>query len=72
VVNGSSQTLFVNGVAAITTTYNFTEWNTSGNLYIGASPAFNEYFSGYIDDVRISKNAARYAVNFAVPTKAFL
>jgi hypothetical protein len=49
--------------------------NNSYGLSVGATILSNgttsDYFSGYLDDLRITKGTARYANNFNVPTKAF-
>lgn len=49
--------------------------NNSYGLTVGATILSNgttsDYFSGYLDDIRITKGTARYTSNFNVPTKAF-
>lgn len=49
--------------------------NNSYGLSVGATILSNgtssDYFSGYLDDLRITKGTARYNGNFSVPTKAF-
>ncbi|NBX73029.1 MAG: LamG domain-containing protein [Alphaproteobacteria bacterium] len=44
--------------------------NYSLNLY-GTTISSGEYFKGYMDDIRITKNTARYTSNFSVPIAAF-
>ncbi len=39
---------------------------------VGADPNGNYAFTGYIDEVRISKGVGRYSSNFTAPTSAFL
>jgi phage protein U len=65
--SGTDTKLFVNGTQAGST---YTDTNnyiqsplTIGARYTGA----NEFFNGYIDDVRISKGVARYINNFTAP-----
>ena len=61
-------TLYVNGTASgsISSSYNF------GNfLYIGGRPS-SQYFTGYMDDIRITKGYARYTSNFTAPTSALI
>lgn len=43
---------------------------TSSDLYIGGNSAGGEYFNGYIDEVRITRNDGFYARYF-LPTSAF-
>jgi len=43
----------------------------SGPIGIGRSSAGTQLFSGYMNDVRVTKGVARYTSNFSVPTEAF-
>ena len=73
-VRTSSTTLnlFINGVSAGTPA-------VSGSLYAGAHGSRianlywsgNFYYSGFIDDLRITKGVARYTTTFTPPDKAF-
>jgi hypothetical protein len=67
--------VFINGVlratgSTDTSTYDFGQ----GGTCVGASPwdGANGWYSGYIDDLRITKGIARYTSNFTPPTSAFL
>jgi len=63
--------VFVNGSFAVSTpdSYNYgvqpimTIGNTSSSTYV------NNYFQGYIEDLRITKGLARYLTTFVPPTK---
>ena len=68
--NGSSLVLYVNGVSAGSTT-NTTDFS-DGYAVIGnaAYNGTNYFFNGYLDDLRITKGAARYTSNFTPPTAA--
>ncbi len=66
--NGSIMRLYVDGVQAGTRTQTGNIDAATGALTIGASGTSN-YFTGKIDEVRIS-NIARYSANFA-PLKVF-
>jgi hypothetical protein len=67
--NGTSISLYVNGVSEATITY-------SGSLDSGTSEASivggstSAYCNGYIDDLRITKGVARYIGNFTPPSAA--
>lgn len=67
---GSSIRLFVNGTLGNTVTYSGTFTGTYVNNVIGKTVS-NGYYSGYIDDFRITKGFARYTANFTPPTAAF-
>ena len=63
--------LFINGVQSATST---TTSSPTGNLSVVVgvdSPANGNYFSGYIDDIRITSGACRYEANFTPPTEQF-
>jgi hypothetical protein len=69
--SGTSMRLFVNGVQSgttqtVSTAYNLgvtsTTIGSQGNLY---------YFTGYMDELRITKGVARYTANFTPQTSAF-
>jgi len=40
-------------------------------LYLGATNASTQYFTGYINDLRVTRGIARYTSNFTPPTQAF-
>ncbi len=65
--NGTSLKTYVNGTqdGSTTNSANFT------NSIIRVGGVLNGYFTGYIDDLRISK-FARYTTNFTPPTSTFL
>lgn len=67
---GSSIRLFVNGTLGNTVTYSGAFTGTYVNNVIGKTVS-NGYYSGYIDDFRITKGFARYTANFTPPTAAF-
>ena len=68
--NGTTYRLFINGVlnGSGTTVKNF---STSNGMTIGANNIPMTFFSGYINDLRITKGVARYTSNFTVPTQPF-
>ncbi len=69
-VSGSTRA-FVNGTQ-VGSTYTDTNNYATRPLRIGADPNGNYAFTGYVDDVRISKGAGRYSSNFVAPTSALV
>lgn len=72
VKSGSTFTLYVDGssVGTSTTTSYHT---TNSSVSIGwAGGGGGSPYTGYIDDLRITKGVARYTANFTAPTAAFL
>lgn len=66
--SGSSFVLYKNGVSVISLTNTGSISPTSNLLTVsGGDP---EGYTGYIDDVRITKGIARYTANFTPPTRA--
>jgi hypothetical protein len=69
--NGSAITIYVNGTSDGTAT-------SSASLDGGVSQAISiaknstDYYTGYIDDLRITKGVARYTANFTAPTSALI
>jgi hypothetical protein len=64
---------FVNGTA-IGSPWNKTNNNTNSNpSFWGKNPTGTNanYFDGWLDEVRISKGAARYTTNFTPPTEPY-
>ena len=59
--------IFLNGisVASGTITYSFV---ANSSAFVGGSSRESFYFTGYIDDLRITKGIARYTSNFTPPT----
>jgi len=56
----------------------YKDGNSLGTMSVNYSLTLNaatissgEYFKGYMDDIRITKNTARYTSNFSVPIAAF-
>jgi hypothetical protein len=65
--SGTSTRLFLNGVQQ-GTTYTDTRNYIATPVTIGARFNNTQNFTGYIDDLRISKGVARYTTTFPVPT----
>jgi hypothetical protein len=69
---GTASLIYVDGVLSgfksITKTIN----SAQGSLQVGRNEDSNTWFmNGYIDDLRITKDIARYTGNFTPPTAAF-
>ncbi len=71
-VSGTAGKLFIGGVQRASGTVSGTRVQARTEFRIGylATDA-NRYFSGYIDDIRITKGVARYTSDFSVPTEEF-
>jgi hypothetical protein len=68
VKNGTTITIYVNGVSSATGTDSNTY--AAATAYIG-SEAAGSYLNGFIDDLRVTRGFARYTANFTAPTAAF-
>jgi hypothetical protein len=62
---------FINGTQVGSNYVDFNNYASRG-LRIGADPNGSFAFTGYIDDVRISKGVARYTGTFVAPTTALV
>ena len=69
--SGSSLKLFINGTTDGTATNSTDISGSTARLTVGATPSGTVTFTGYIDELRITKGYARYTANFSVPTAAF-
>jgi hypothetical protein len=69
--DGTNIKAYMNGTVGSTSAVSTTAlMTTSGQICIGSALGFsNSYFTGFIDDLRISK-VARYTANFTPPIKA--
>ena len=69
---GSTFRTFINGVLNQVSTHTLIPVNQTVPFTVGGDAAgFNQFFTGYIDDLRITKGIARYTANFTPPTAAF-
>ena len=71
--NGSTITLYVNGITAGSVSFNGWSWGSGAegsNLYLGytAGSSITSYFTGYISNARVVNGSALYTGNFAPPT----
>lgn len=69
VATGSEWQVYVNGVKSSTTIPYTTVAPSTQSMFIGRGG--DGGYSGYIDEVRITKGVARYSANFTPPTSAF-
>lgn len=69
--NGSAWTMYVDGTSRATGTWSGTIADISGSIYIGRDQFYTRDYTGYIDDLRITKGVARYTANFTAPTSPF-
>lgn len=66
--NGNNVSLYINGTSVASTTYTATLNNPASRLVLGAQlsgGAGTYYYTGYMDDIRITKGIARYTSNFS-------
>ena len=70
VKNGSTATIYVNGVSAGTDTVGSLT-NSTAPLTLGATSSGGQPFNGYIQDARFTNGLARYTANFTPPTAEF-
>jgi hypothetical protein len=63
---------FVNGTQVGTNQTITQDFNSTNRVVVGAELSTPTYFTGYIDDLRITKGVARYTTNFNAPTSTFL
>jgi hypothetical protein len=63
---------FVNGVQVGSATACTQDFNSTNRVILGAELANPTYFTGYLQDVRVTKGIGRYTQNFTPPTTAFL
>ena len=71
VKDGSNIYIFINGVQYLNTTISTVKTSGLSTLTLGAANAGLTSFSGYIDEVRVTKGVARYTANFTPPTAEF-
>jgi len=65
--NGNNVSLYINGTSVASTPYTATLNNPASRLVLGAQlsgGAGTYYYTGYMDDIRITKGIARYTTNF--------
>jgi hypothetical protein len=69
---GTTYTIYVDGTArgSVTNAIGIAA-DASNPLTIGFQTFYNRYFSGYIDELRITKSVARYTGNFTPDTDGF-
>jgi hypothetical protein len=68
---GNVVRLFFNGVMGGSRHFTDTLFTSSRKLQIGWTEDASGQFNAYIDEVRITKDIARYTNNFTLPTKPF-
>ena len=68
--DGTTLRFFVNGVIGTTHTGVTITPSTNQVIVGGTGPGASGLFTGYIDDLRITKGVARYTANFTPPTAA--
>ena len=66
--NGSTFTLYLNGISVVTYSSALSLYNATNTLSIGASSAATQPFNGYISNLRIVNGVAAYTGNFTPPT----
>ena len=66
----ASTKIYINGTQSGSSWADITDYGTTKPLRIGADYSGAYGFTGYIDDVKISKGVARYTTTFTAPTAA--
>ena len=68
---GNTVRLFTNGQVDASGSFTVTLNNSTLDFTVGADSTAAYDFSGYIDDIRVTKGVARYTSNFTPPTAGF-
>lgn len=68
--SGTTLKCFVNGTQGFSVT-DSRDYGSSNTCYIGSNVLVTQYFSGNIDEFRITKGTARYTANFTPDTVPF-
>jgi hypothetical protein len=68
VKNSGTTTMYFNGTAASSTYSDSRDYGSSQPVQIGKDDTASNYFGGYMQDFRITKDLARYAANFTPPS----
>jgi hypothetical protein len=68
--SGSTVRVFLNGTQVATDTVSGSYTSSAIPFRVGIDGGINDYFNGYIDDLRITKGYARYTSNFTAPSAA--
>jgi hypothetical protein len=66
VCNGTNTTLYINGASVGSAITQLP--NTAQFIYLGSTATPNQFFPGYISNLRITRGVAVYTGNFTVPT----
>lgn len=69
--NGTTTTLYVNGTADGTTTAITANMSTESMVIGMNASSSSSFYSGYIDEFRLSVGIARWTANFTPPTSAY-
>jgi hypothetical protein len=70
--SGTTLRLFIDGALSNSATQAVTMTDGGRPLYIGYEPGTTPlYYTGYLDDIRITKGVARYTSTFTPPTRTF-
>lgn len=70
--NNDYLSVFIDGTSQLSVLISSeTVGNQSGDFYVGGAPNYGSYFTGYLDELRITKGIARYAGSFNPQTSAF-
>ena len=70
--SGTSMRAFINGIQQGSTLTNSTNFTATNATIVGGHPGPIILYSGYMDDLRVTRGYARYTSNFTPPTSALL
>lgn len=69
--SGTTLKLFANGAQVYTGTHSDNIGNATAGFRVGYNSADSTYYTGFLDDLRVTKGVAKYTATFTPPTRAF-